>query len=75
MAVQKYHDSSSLAEVIERILDKGIIIFAHISVSLLGITLLTINSLVVVSSIESYCLYREAMNLPEHTRPGFAYAS
>jgi len=63
VAVQKYSDSSSLAEIIERILDKGIVIFAHVSVALLGITLLTINSVVVISSIESYCLYHEAMNM------------
>lgn len=47
MAVQKSTDSSSLAEVIDRILDKGIVIDAYARVSVVGIEILTIEAKVV----------------------------
>ncbi|MCA2692081.1 MULTISPECIES: gas vesicle protein GvpJ, partial [unclassified Microcystis] len=47
MAVEKTNSSSSLAEVIDRILDKGIVIDAWARVSLVGIELLAIEARVV----------------------------
>ena len=44
MAVEKVNSSSSLAEVVDRILDKGIVIDAWVRVSLVGIELLTIEA-------------------------------
>ena len=61
--VQKSTDSSSLAEVGDRILDKGIVIDAWIKVSLVGIELITIEARVVVASVETYLKYAEAVGL------------
>ena len=57
---QKSTDSSSLAEVVDRILDKGIVIDAWVKVSLVGIELITIEARVVVASVETYLKYAEA---------------
>jgi hypothetical protein len=61
--VQKSTDSSSLAEVIDRILEKGIVIDAWVKVSLVGIELITIEARVVVASVETYLKYAEAVGL------------
>src|SRR5580765_2161834 len=61
--VMKSTDSSSLAEVVDRILDKGIVIDAWIKVSLVGIELITIEARVVVASVETYLKYAEAIGL------------
>ncbi|MEL6741337.1 MAG: gas vesicle protein GvpJ, partial [Planctomycetota bacterium] len=55
--VQKSTDSSSLAEVVDRILDKGIVIDAFAKVSLVGIELLSVEARVVVASVETYLKY------------------
>ena len=62
-ALQKSTDSSSLAEVVDRILDKGIVIDAWVKVSLVGIELITIEARVVVASVETYLKYAEAVGL------------
>ena len=49
--VMKSTDSSSLAEVVDRILDKGIVIDAWVRASLAGIDLLTVGARVVIASI------------------------
>lgn len=61
--VQKSNDSSSLAEVVDRILDKGVVIDAWVRVSLVGIELITIEARVVVASVETYLKYAEAVGL------------
>lgn len=61
--VAKSMDSSSLAEVIDRILDKGIVVDAWARVSLVGIELLAIEARVVISSVETYLKYAEAVGL------------
>jgi len=66
MVVQKNIDSSSLAEVIDRILDKGIVIDAYVRVSLVGIELLAIEARVVIASVETFLLYAEAIGLTKH---------
>jgi len=63
MAVEKTMGSSSLAEVIDRILDKGIVIDAWVRVSLVGIELLTIEARIVIASVETYLKYAEAIGL------------
>ncbi len=62
-SIQKSTDSSSLAEVIDRILDKGIVIDAWARVSLVGIELLAIEARVVIASVETYLTYAEAIGL------------
>lgn len=61
--VQKSTDSSGLAEVVDRILDKGVVIDAWIRVSLVGIELVTIEARVVIASVETYLKYAEAVGL------------
>jgi hypothetical protein len=61
--VSKSTDSSSLAEVVDRILDKGIVIDAWAKVSLVGIELLSIEARVVIASVETYLKYAEAIGL------------
>ena len=60
MAVEKVNSSSSLAEVIDRILDKGVVVDAWIRLSLVGIELLTIEAKIVIASVEAYLKYSEA---------------
>jgi len=63
MAVEKTMGSSSLVEVIDRILDKGIVIDAWVRVSLVGIELLSIEARVTVASVETFLKYAEAVGL------------
>ena len=61
--VTKSTDSSSLAEVVDRILDKGIVIDVWAKVSLVGIELISIEARVVIASVETYLKYAEAIGL------------
>lgn len=69
MPVEKAPASSSLAEVIDRILDKGIVIDAWVRVSLVGIEILSIEARVVVASVETYLKYAEAIGLTATAAP------
>lgn len=53
---------SSLADVVETILDKGLVIDANVSVSIVGIQLLTIDARVVIASVDTYLRFAEATN-------------
>ena len=69
--VQKSTDSSSLAEVVDRILDKGIVIDAYVRVSLVGIDLVSVEARIVVASVETYLKYAEAIGMTGvASRPG-----
>ena len=63
MAVEKTIASTSLAEVVDRILDKGVVIDAWARVSLVGIKLLAIEARIVVASVDTYLKYAEAIGL------------
>lgn len=63
MAVEKTIASSSLVEVVDRILDKGLVIDAWARISLVGIELLAIEARVVLTSVETYLKYAEAIGL------------
>ena len=63
MAVEKAIGSSSLVEVVDRILDKGIVIDAWVRISLVGSERLAIEAGVVVASVETYLKYAEAVGL------------
>jgi gas vesicle structural protein len=54
--------SSGLADVIELVLDKGLVIDAFIRVSLIGIEILTIDVRVVVASVDTFLRFAEATN-------------
>lgn len=53
----------SLYEVIDLILDKGIVIDAWVRVSLVGIEILTVEARVVIASVDTYLKYAEAIGL------------
>jgi gas vesicle structural protein len=60
---------SGLADVVETILDRGIVIDAYVRVSLLGIELLTVDARIVVASVDTFLRFAEATNrldLDEH---------
>ena len=63
MAVEKAIASSSLVEVIDRILDKGITLDAWVRISLVGIELFALEARVVMASVETYLNYAEAIGL------------
>lgn len=67
MAVERSPSGSSLIDVLDRVLDKGIVIDAWVRVSLVGIDLVTVEARIVVASIDTYLRYSEAVGL---TAPG-----
>jgi gas vesicle structural protein len=53
---------SGLADVIDVILDKGIVIDAYVRVALIGIEILTIDARIVIASVDTYLRFAEAVN-------------
>jgi gas vesicle structural protein len=53
---------SGLAEVIDIILDKGLVLDAYVRVSLIGIEILTIDARIVIASVDTYLRFAEAVN-------------
>jgi hypothetical protein len=63
MAVATSMASSGLAEVLDRILDKGLVLDAWVRVSLLGLEILTVEARIVLAGVETYLKYAEAIGL------------
>ena len=63
MAVERTPSGSSLIDVLDRVLDKGIVIDAWLRVSLVGIDLVTVEARIVVASIDTYLKYSEAVGI------------
>jgi len=61
-AVSRAPRPSSLADVLDLILDKGLVIDAYVRVSALGIEALTIDARIVVASVDTYLHFAEAVN-------------
>jgi gas vesicle structural protein len=61
MPVERTLGGTSLVDVLDRVLDKGIVIDAWVRVSLVGIDLITVEARVVVASIDTYLKYSEAV--------------
>jgi hypothetical protein len=61
MSVERAATGTSLIDVLDRVLDKGIVIDAWVRVSLVGIDLLTIQARVVVASLETYLRTSQAL--------------
>ena len=55
--------SNGLVDILDRVLDKGIVIDAWVRVSLVGIDLVTVEARVVVASIDTYLKYSEAVGI------------
>jgi hypothetical protein len=57
---------ASLAEVLDRVLDKGIVVDAWVRVSVVGIELIAIEARVVIASVERWLEYAAAVGLTKH---------
>ena|SRR5579883_3176505 len=76
MAVERISGGSSLIDVLDRVLDKGIVIDAWVRISLVGIDLITVEARVVVASIDTYLKYADAVGLmPVVARPQLGTAT
>src|SRR3954468_8924577 len=60
--VQRAPNPTGLAEVVDLILDKGLVIDVYVRVALVGIELLTIDARIVVASVDTYLRFAEAVN-------------
>lgn len=60
--LQRAPSPSGLADVLNVILDKGIVIDAWVRISLIGIELITIDLRIVIASVDTYLRYAEAVN-------------
>jgi hypothetical protein len=61
MPVERSPGGTSLIDVLDRVLEKGIVIDAWVRVSLVGIDLITVEARIVVASIDTYLKYSEAV--------------
>lgn len=70
MAVERAPGGTSLIDILDRVLDKGIVVDAWVRISLVGIDLITVEARIVVASIDTYLKYAEAVGLtPAVSRP------
>ena len=60
--LQRASSPSGLADVIDVILDKGLVIDAYVRVSVIGIEVLTIDARIVIASVDTYLRFAEAVN-------------
>ncbi len=65
MTIERFSGGTSLIDVLDRVLDKGIVIDAWVRISLVGIDLITVEARVVVASIDTYIRYAEAVGLTQ----------
>jgi hypothetical protein len=63
MAVERSPAGGSLIDVLDRILDKGIVIDAYVRVSLVGIDLVSVEARIVVASVDTYLKYADAIGV------------
>ena len=66
MAVERQPGGTRLLDVLDRVLDKGIVIDAWIRFQLVGLDLITIDARIVVASIETYLNYAELLRDSGH---------
>ena len=60
--LQRGPSPSGLADVLELILDKGLVIDAYVRISVIGIEVLTIDARIVIASVDTYLRFAEAVN-------------
>lgn len=73
MAIERAPGGSSLIDVLDRILDKGIVIDAWVRI--VGIDLITVEARIVIASIDTYLKYAEAVGItPTVSRPALGPA-
>ena len=67
--LQRQGGPSGLVDVLDVLLDKGLVIDAYVRVALVGIELLTIDARIVVASVDTYLRFAEAVNRLDLTQP------
>src|SRR4029079_18559834 len=60
--LQRAPSPSGLADVVELILDKGLVIDAYVRISVIGIELITIDARIVIASVDTYLRFAEVVN-------------
>jgi gas vesicle structural protein len=70
--LQRAPSPSGLAEVLDVILDKGLVIDAYVRISVIGIELVTIDARIVIASVDTYLHFAEAVNRLDLTETGGA---
>jgi hypothetical protein len=60
--LQRAPSPSGLADVIDLILDKGLVVDAYVRVAVIGIELVTIDARIVIASVDTYLRFAEAVN-------------
>ena len=73
--LQRAPSPSGLADVLEVILDKGLVIDAFVRVSVIGIELITIDARIVIASVDTYLRFAEAVNRLDLSRDRAAWGS
>src|SRR5437870_6269218 len=71
--LQRAPSPSGLADVLDLILDKGLVIDAYVRIAAIGIELVTIDARIVIASVDTYLRFAEAVNrldLAETQLPG-----
>ena len=59
--LHRENTSASLIDVLDRVLDKGIVIDAWVALSVIGINLVTVDARIIVASMETYLKHADAM--------------
>jgi len=76
MALERSPAGSSLVDVLDRVLDKGIVIDAYVRVTLVGIDLIGVEARIVVASVETYLKYSDQISVAAGgARPHLAQVS
>jgi gas vesicle structural protein len=66
--LQRAPSPSGLADVVDLILDKGLVIDAYVRVAVIGIELVTIDARIVIASVDTYLRFAEAVNRLDLTK-------
>jgi hypothetical protein len=70
--LQRAPSPSGLADVVDLILDKGLVIDAYVRIAVIGIELITIDARIVIASVDTYLRFAEAVNRLDLTQTGDA---
>jgi gas vesicle structural protein len=70
--LQRAPSPSGLADVVDLILDKGLVIDAYVRVAVIGIELITIDARIVIASVDTYLRFAEAVNRLDLTQTELA---
>jgi hypothetical protein len=70
--LQRAPSPSGLADVVELILDKGLVIDAYVRIAVIGIELITIDARIVIASVDTYLRFAEAVNRLDLTKTELA---